>query len=282
MKDKVKEETLTRSSRLVNRNKYRSRGGQKSIVRPMRVAGTSLENTDVMIQERRKQQKRFREAQSTQREMSQLERQYEEMEDYGRDIEQQLRDVEGTEQEERFMQKWLQLVNERNGLVRKITELSLRFKELELEDRQYEVDKELNELFTIPEEKQTAVEKERFEELFQAKIALVEERDELVIQIDEERKREQEEDASTQNVFEGYRDYRRSSVASRASAFEEKSPNTIRRIGSAPNVRYHKESDAIAEVDGELNEGAEQVEKVLLRDNARKKSRIKSLFGYSK
>ena len=47
-------------------------------------------------------------------------------------------------------------------------------------------------------------------------------------------------------------------------------------------MRYHKESDAIAEVDGELNEGAEQVEKVLLRDNARKKSRIKSLFGSSK
>ena len=110
------------------------------------------------------------------------------------------------------------------------------------------------------------MEKERFEELFQSKIALVEERDELVIQIEEERKRsggwgwrggggreraiigksvrirevssfhgyrgiscvsfcllplcmyrEQEEDASTQNVFEGYRDYRRSSVASRAS-----------------------------------------------------------------
>ena len=33
------------------------------------------------------------------------------------------------------------------------------------------------------------MEKERFEELFQSKIALVEERDELVIQIDEERKR---------------------------------------------------------------------------------------------
>ena len=38
------------ASRLVNRNKYRARGGQKSIVRPMRVAGASLDNTDVMIQ----------------------------------------------------------------------------------------------------------------------------------------------------------------------------------------------------------------------------------------
>ena len=84
------------ASRLVNRNKYRARGGQKSIVRPMRV-GSSLADTDVMIQERRKQQKRFREAQSTQREMSQLERQYEEFEEYGREIEQQLRDSEGSE-----------------------------------------------------------------------------------------------------------------------------------------------------------------------------------------
>ena len=44
-------------------------------------------------------------------------------------------------------------------------------------------------MYAFSEEKQTAVQKERFEELFQAKIALVEERDELVIQIDEERKR---------------------------------------------------------------------------------------------
>lgn len=84
------------ASRLVNRNKYQARGGQKSIVRPMRV-GSSLADTDVMIQERRKQQKRFQEAQSTQREMSQLERQYEEFEEYGREIEQQLRDSEGSE-----------------------------------------------------------------------------------------------------------------------------------------------------------------------------------------
>ena len=61
--------------------------------------------------------------------------------------------------------------------------------------------------------------------------------------------------------------------------FEENSPNTMRRIGSAPNVRYHKESDAIAEVDSELSEGAEQVEKVLLRDNSRRKSRFKSWLG---
>ena len=39
------------------------------------------------------------------------------------------------------------------------------------------------------EEEQTECQKERFETLFQQKLALVEERDELVLQIDEERKR---------------------------------------------------------------------------------------------
>ena len=47
------------------------------------------------------------------------------------------------------MKSWLGLVNERNGLVRKTSELSLRMKELELEDRQYEVDKKLNALCSL-------------------------------------------------------------------------------------------------------------------------------------
>ena len=41
------------------------------------------------------------------------------------------------------MKFWLGLVNERNGLVRKTSELSLKMKELGLEDRQYEIDKKL-------------------------------------------------------------------------------------------------------------------------------------------
>ncbi len=52
-------------------------------------------------------------------------------------------------QEETLMKSWLGLVNERNGLVRKTSELSLRMKELELEDRQYEVDKKLSALSNL-------------------------------------------------------------------------------------------------------------------------------------
>ena len=50
-------------------------------------------NGCVCVQERRKQQQRFRDAQLIQREMSQLERQYDELEDVGRGIEQALRDA---------------------------------------------------------------------------------------------------------------------------------------------------------------------------------------------
>ena len=127
------------------------------------------------------------------------------------------------------MKSWLNLVNERNGLVRKTAELSLSYvetgteeaaekelsflpspslpplppslpslpplppsphsiKELELEDRQYDVDKELNDLGSATA-KLTQQEMARFDELCELKIKIVEERNEIVIQTEEERQR---------------------------------------------------------------------------------------------
>ena len=51
----------------------------------------------VRVQERRKQQIRFKEGQSIQWEMSQLEKQCEESEEYGQEIMQQLRASEGSQ-----------------------------------------------------------------------------------------------------------------------------------------------------------------------------------------
>ena len=112
----------------------------------------------VRVQERRKQQIRFKEGQSIQWEMSQLEKQCEESEEYGQEIMQQLRASEGSqspvfplvksnintfslplslpppssfsptaEQEDKLMKEWLQLVDVRNGLIGRITEISFRF-----------------------------------------------------------------------------------------------------------------------------------------------------------
>ena len=41
------------------------------------------------------------------------------------------------------MKAWLNLVAERNSLVRRTSELSMQMKILELEDRQYEIEKDL-------------------------------------------------------------------------------------------------------------------------------------------
>ena len=61
--------------------------------------------------------------------MSQLEQQYDELEEVGRQIEQRLRqadpstdDISSTQQ----MRQFLGLINERNALIRRINELSLR------------------------------------------------------------------------------------------------------------------------------------------------------------
>ena len=55
----------------------------------------------------------------------------------------------------------------------------------------------------------------------------------------------------------------------------------MKRVSSAPNVRYNKGHDVITEEEQSFNEGAQHVETVLLRDKKRKAS-IKSWFGFSK
>lgn len=237
---------------------HRKRRGQRSVARPL--IGT-YDTSDVAIQERRKQQQRFREAQLIQREMSQLDRQYEELEEVGREIEQALRDTDDTSQGDNFMKSWLNLVNERNGLVRKTAELSLKMKELELEDRQYEVDKELNELSSIPDYELTDEERRRFEELCEQKIKIVEERNDLVMQTEEERKRELEEDDRTSEMFDKRFGDRRLSALSTASA----PPST-----SDYSPRIRRASEPAPEA---------QVEAILKKDSKRK-SRVKSWLGF--
>ena len=68
-------------------------------------------------------------AQEAQREMSQLEQQYDDLGQVGRQIEQKLRQVEPSTDDiscTNMMRQFLSLVNERNALIRRINDLSLR------------------------------------------------------------------------------------------------------------------------------------------------------------
>ena len=97
------------------------------------------------MQEHRKQQERFTEAQIIQREMSQLETQRDELEEDGREIEEALRDVKDRKytqvcssirvnlfcvcaatEEDELMEQWLNLINERSGLEKRVAELTLK------------------------------------------------------------------------------------------------------------------------------------------------------------
>jgi hypothetical protein len=128
----------------LDRLSVRNRGrGQTSIVRAFLNVD---EEDEIALEKRQKQQERFRDAQSIQREMSQIELQYEELEEIAREVEQNLRDAEGTMQEETFMKAWLNLVSERNSLVRKTSELSMSMKALELEDKKCELEKEMRDI----------------------------------------------------------------------------------------------------------------------------------------
>jgi len=49
-----------------------------------------------------------------------------------------------------LQKSWLIVVNERNSVVRKTSELSYKMKEMELKERQYEIDKKLSALSNLP------------------------------------------------------------------------------------------------------------------------------------
>ena len=51
--------------------------------------------------------------------------------------------------ESHLMQQWLDLVHERNILIRQTNDLSQRMKDLEIEDQLYEIERELRELDQI-------------------------------------------------------------------------------------------------------------------------------------
>ncbi len=92
----------------------RKQRGQQSLVRAMYVPD---EEDEIAIEERQKQQERFREAQTIQREMSQIELQYEELEEIARDVEQNLRD---SEESKCYTRLFLQLCGMLKWIIQKL------------------------------------------------------------------------------------------------------------------------------------------------------------------
>lgn len=127
-------------------------------------------------------------------EMGQLEKQLDELEQRGVELEKKLRDNPNDEDEEHLLVDWFTLIHEKHLLVRREAELVYTAKQQNLEERQADVEYELRCLLNKPEKDWTGEDKNREEELMAELVTIIEERNQIVNNMDQDRQREEEED----------------------------------------------------------------------------------------
>ncbi|XP_042340982.1 MICAL-like protein 1 isoform X2 [Plectropomus leopardus] len=127
-------------------------------------------------------------------EMGQLEKQLDELEQRGVELEKKLRDNPNDEDEERLLVDWFTLIHEKHLLVRREAELVYTAKQQNLEERQADVEYELRCLLNKPEKDWTEEDKSREQELMAELVTIIEQRNQIVNNMDQDRQREEEED----------------------------------------------------------------------------------------
>ncbi|XP_059153847.1 protein-methionine sulfoxide oxidase mical3a-like isoform X1 [Physella acuta] len=163
---------------------------------------------------RQAQQKRLRMAQEIQRQLEEVEVRQRELEERGITVEKALRgdgpDGDSVD-ESQLMSEWFSLVHEKNALLRYESELNVRAKELELEDRQARLEHDFRERLRQPAngglqdeskkgsktDSDLVVEGSLLDEL----LDVVEQRNTLVAMLEEDRLREQKEDTELKTIM---------------------------------------------------------------------------------
>nr|KAG5694857.1 hypothetical protein BaRGS_028785 [Batillaria attramentaria] len=160
-------------------------------------------------QQKQAEQQRLRAAQEIQRRLQEVDERQRELEDRGIAVEKALRG-EGPEadvDENQLMGEWFNLVHEKNALVRYESELMVRAKELELEDRQSRLQAQFRECSLKTDTEKTQEEIEAEGHLLDELLDVVEQRNALVAMLEEDRlsplfDREQEEDRELEDMMD--------------------------------------------------------------------------------
>ncbi|XP_028736262.1 F-actin-monooxygenase MICAL3 isoform X11 [Peromyscus leucopus] len=100
----------------------------------------------------------------------------------------------GKKDDPKLMQEWFKLVQEKNAMVRYESELMIFARELELEDRQSRLQQELRERMAVEDHLKTEEELSEEKKILNEMLEVVEQRDSLVVLLEEQRLREKEED----------------------------------------------------------------------------------------
>ncbi|XP_029698174.1 protein-methionine sulfoxide oxidase mical3a isoform X7 [Takifugu rubripes] len=171
-------------------------------------------------QAKQEELKRLHRAQIIQRQLEQVEEKQRQLEERGVAVEKALRgeadywgdsnyseilDLHlggmGKKDDPKLMQEWFKLVQEKNALVRYESELMIFARELELEDRQSRLQQELRERMAVEDHLKTEKELAKEKQILNEMLEVVEQRNDLVALLEEQRLQEKEEDKDLEAVM---------------------------------------------------------------------------------
>ncbi|XP_058509367.1 MICAL-like protein 1 [Solea solea] len=127
-------------------------------------------------------------------EMRQLEERLDALQDRGVELETNLRDCKDAKKEERMLMEWFSVLHDKQVLVRRDAELVHLTNQQKLEERQTDVEYELRCLLNKPEKDWSEEDRSREQQLMDELVAIIEQRNQIISSLEQDRQREREED----------------------------------------------------------------------------------------